>query len=102
MMSDTIPHISDPSHNMSKTHTAIAAIALGQIDAIQVPTEKPLAGEVLIKVEYASMVAFDTYITDLGFYVEKHPALLGANAAGVVAELGEGVDDLKVGDRVSR
>ncbi|SJL15756.1 related to Zn-dependent oxidoreductases [Armillaria ostoyae] len=83
------------------THVAIAAIAKGHFDEIHVPTEKPQHGEVLLKVEYASMVAFDTYITDLGYATDTFPMVLGSNAAGTVVELGPGVDDLKIGDRVT-
>ncbi|KAJ7464601.1 chaperonin 10-like protein [Mycena latifolia] len=83
------------------THTAIASLAKGQFDAIQVETEKPGAGHVLLKVEYASMIAFDTYITDVGYAVAEYPITLGFNAAGTVAEVGEGVTALAVGDRVT-
>ncbi|KAK0233951.1 chaperonin 10-like protein [Armillaria fumosa] len=83
------------------THVAIAAIAKGHLDEIRVPTEKPQQGEILLKAEYASLTAFDTYVTDLGFATDTFPALLGFNAAGTVVELGPGVDDLKVGDRVT-
>ena len=82
------------------THVAIAAVAKGYFDEIHVPTEKPQHGEVLLKVEYASMVAFDTYITDLGYATDTFPVVLGSNAAGTVVEVGPGVDDLKIGDRV--
>lgn len=82
------------------THTAIAATAKGQFDAIQVPTHPPVEGEVLIKVEYAAMIAFDTYVVDRGFYVQSYPMTLGFSASGTVAELGSGVNDLKVGERV--
>jgi 3-methylcrotonyl-CoA carboxylase alpha subunit len=82
------------------THTAIASTAKGQFDAIQVVTEKPGPGEVLLKVAYASMVAFDTYITDVGLVVVEYPVILGINAAGTVAEIGSGVESLAVGDRV--
>ncbi|KAK0214253.1 chaperonin 10-like protein [Armillaria nabsnona] len=81
------------------THVAIAAVAKGHFDEIRVPTEKPQHGEVLLKVEYASMVAFDTYITDLGYATDTFPMVLGSNAAGTVVELGPCVDDLKIGDR---
>ncbi|KDR85542.1 hypothetical protein GALMADRAFT_234467 [Galerina marginata CBS 339.88] len=83
------------------THTAIAAISKGNFDAIQVPTETPGEGEVLIKVAYTSMIAFDTYVTDRGFYVQEYPVILGFSNAGTVKEIGSGVDDLKVGDRVT-
>ncbi|KAJ7698970.1 chaperonin 10-like protein [Mycena rosella] len=83
------------------THTAIAALAKGKFDAIEVETESPSAGHVLVKVEFASMIAFDSYITDVGFGVETYPVTLGFNAAGIVAEVGEGVSALAVGDRVT-
>lgn len=81
-------------------HTAIATTAKGEIDAIQVPTRAPGAGEVRIKIEYAGMIPFDTYVTDRGFYVQSYPVVLGFTSAGTVAEIGSGVEDLKVGDRV--
>ncbi|KAF9052400.1 GroES-like protein, partial [Hymenopellis radicata] len=83
------------------THTAIATTSLGVFEAIQVPTPKPQEGEVLLKAEYASMIAFDTYQTDLGYMIAEYPVVLGFNAAGTVAEVGPGVDDLKVGDKVT-
>ncbi|KAF7370297.1 PKS-ER domain-containing protein [Mycena sanguinolenta] len=82
-------------------HNAIAAVAKGQFEAVQVETEKPGAGEVLVKVAYASMVTFDTSLNDLGFGVLEYPAIFGLNAAGTVAELGPDVSSLVVGDRVT-
>ncbi|KAJ6581936.1 chaperonin 10-like protein [Mycena capillaripes] len=83
------------------THTAIAALAKGQLDAILVETEKPGHGQILIKVEYASMIAFDTYITDAGYAVAEYPVILGFNASGTVAEIGTGIITFAVGDRVT-
>ncbi|KAJ7463397.1 chaperonin 10-like protein [Mycena galericulata] len=83
------------------THTALAALAKGSFDAIQVETEKPGPGQVLIKVAYASIIPFDTYITDVGFGVEEYPVILGFNAAGTVDEVGTGVTSLAVGDRIT-
>jgi NADPH:quinone reductase-like Zn-dependent oxidoreductase len=83
-------------------HTAIVATdGKGHIDTIQVPTPKPGPGEVLIKVDYAAFIAFDTYITDIGYYVSDFPHTLGHDAAGTVIKVGEGVKNLRVGDRVS-
>ena len=81
------------------THTAIATTAKGQFDAIQVPTEAPGKGEILLKVEYSSLAALDTYMTDNG-HVTSYPTVLGLNMSGTVAKLGVGVDDLVEGDRV--
>ncbi|KAJ7068866.1 chaperonin 10-like protein [Mycena belliarum] len=82
------------------SHTAIAALSKGQFGSIQVETSPPGAGAVLIKVHYASMIAFDTYIADVGFLVAEYPVTLGFNAAGVVVAVGTGVS-LAIGDRVA-
>lgn len=82
------------------THKAVAAIAKGQIDEIQVSTATPGEDEVLIKVAYGSMVAFDTYVTDRGYFVDSFPSILGPACAGTVEKLGSGITDLHIGDRV--
>ncbi|KZP15654.1 GroES-like protein [Athelia psychrophila] len=83
------------------THTAIATTSLGVLGAIQVTTEKPGPGEILLKTSHSSMIAFDTYDTDHGFRVQEYPMTLGFNAAGIVAAVGDGVTDLAVGDRIT-
>jgi len=84
----------------SATHTAIAITSKGTFDAIQVPTEIPGPGEILLKTEYASLIAFDTYMADLGFMVQKYPLVLGLNASGIVKAIGPEVTGLAVDDRV--
>ncbi len=88
-----------PVKEMS-THKAIAAIAKGHVDEIQVSTAIPGEDQVLIKVVYASMAAFDAYVADRGYFVDSFPSILGAACAGTVEKLGSGVTDLHVGDRV--
>lgn len=83
------------------THTAIATTSKGVLDTITVLTEKPGPGEILLKTEYASMIAFDTYMTDRGYFVKEYPVTLGFNASGTVHAVGRDVHDLAVGDRVS-
>lgn len=83
------------------THTAIAITAKGVYDAIQLPTQKPGPGEILLKHSYSSMIAFDTYMTDMDFLVFDRPFVLGLNASGTILEVGPGVNGLAVGDRVS-
>lgn len=85
---------------VSKIHTAIASLSLKHFESVQVPTPAPGEGEVLIKVAYAAMIAFDTYINDLG-YSATFPMIFGFNASGTVAEVGTGIDDLQIGDRAS-
>src|SRR5690606_42022188 len=67
----------------------------------EVPQSEPGPGSVLIEVHAAAVNFFDTLIIE-GKYQEK-PALPfspGAEVAGRIAELAEGVEGLAVGDRV--
>lgn len=82
------------------THTAIVTTAKGEIATVQVPTIAPGPSEVLIKIEYAALIPFDTYVVDLGFFVESYPARFGCNAAGTVIKVGKDVQGLAIGDQV--
>lgn len=66
---------------------------------IEKPTARP--GHILIKVLAAGVNRLDHYIRE-GSVVEKlpFPHILGIDAAGEVAELGEGVVRFKIGERV--
>ncbi|KAI0655700.1 GroES-like protein [Cubamyces menziesii] len=61
---------------------------------------KPAAGEVLIRIEATALNPVDWKIHELGLLVEVYPATLGFDASGVVVELGEGVTEYAVGDKV--
>lgn len=77
----------------------------GHADVIKInEIDKPVAGEnqVLVAVEAASLNPFDTTVRE-GHVKEMIPALpvtLGGDIAGVVSEVGAGVKDILVGDRV--
>jgi NADPH2:quinone reductase len=67
----------------------------------EVPTPKPAAGQVLVRISAAGVNPYDTY-TRNGTYAIK-PALPytpGGDAAGVVEAVGSGVTKVKPGDRV--
>jgi zinc-binding alcohol dehydrogenase/oxidoreductase len=64
-----------------------------------VPDPKPGAGEVLIAVRAASLNHLDIWVRR-GLPSVPKPRILGADGAGVVEALGEGVGGLSVGDRV--
>ncbi|KAI0080785.1 GroES-like protein [Panus rudis PR-1116 ss-1] len=70
-----------------------------RVDTIEVP--KPAAGEVLIRVESTAMNPLDYKIQELGLFVDSYPSILGLDASGVVVEIGRGVRNLAVGDRVT-
>ena len=64
-----------------------------------VPNPEPRAGEVLIGLRAASLNHLDIWVRR-GLPSVPKPRILGADGAGVVDALGEGVDGLSVGDRV--
>lgn len=64
------------------------------------PSYKPAKGEVLVKNHAVAINPVDWKIQDYDFFVEKYPVILGEDVAGEVIEVGEGVDQFKVGDRV--
>ncbi len=66
-----------------------------------VETPKPKPGNILIKVLAAGINRLDHYIREGSIVPElSFPHILGADAAGEVAELGEGVSHFEIGDRV--
>jgi NADPH2:quinone reductase len=66
----------------------------------EVPTPKPAAGQVLVKIEASGVNFIDTYLRE-GRYPAELPFIPGQEAAGTVAGLGAGVTDFVVGDRVA-
>src|SRR3984957_13405671 len=67
----------------------------------EIPTPKPGAGQVLVKVHAAGVNPYDTYMRT-GTYAIKppRPYTPGSDAAGAVEAVGEGVKKVKAGDRV--
>src|SRR5216684_8285554 len=67
----------------------------------EIPTPKPEAGQVLVRIRAAGVNPYDTYMRN-GTYAIKPPLPYtpGSDAAGVVDAVGEGVSKVKPGDRV--
>ncbi|KAF6757063.1 chaperonin 10-like protein [Ephemerocybe angulata] len=66
------------------------------------PVPKAKSGEVLVKIHASGLNPVDWKIQKYGLFLEDFPAILGADVAGEVIELGEGVSEsqVAVGDRV--
>ncbi|KAG2361297.1 GroES-like protein [Suillus spraguei] len=60
----------------------------------------PGAGQLLVKVQSAALNPIDHKNKDYGHFVTDYPAVLGIDIAGIIEELGEGVDNFRKGDRV--
>jgi len=71
------------------------------LEVTNVPVPEPGYGEVLIKVVSSGVCHTDLHVRDGDWWVKpKLPVIPGHEGAGIVVKLGEGVKNLKVGDRV--
>lgn len=69
-----------------------------QLTELSTPT--PGKGEVLVQIKAAGVNYIDIYMRS-GRYPTELPFIPGFEASGIVTALGEGVNELKVGDRVA-
>ncbi|MGE3507893.1 MAG: quinone oxidoreductase [Vicinamibacterales bacterium] len=67
---------------------------------VDVPTPRPGPGQALVRIETAGVNYIDVYFR-MGVYKAEQPTALGNEGAGVVEALGDGVTEVKVGDRVA-
>jgi NADPH2:quinone reductase len=70
------------------------------MELVEVELPPPGPGEVRMRHEAIGLNYIDVYHRT-GLYPQPLPGALGVEGAGVVEEVGEGVTDLKVGDRVA-
>ncbi|WP_104181425.1 alcohol dehydrogenase catalytic domain-containing protein [Arthrobacter sp. B0490] len=64
-----------------------------------VPVPRPRAGEVLVRIARASLCHSDLSVIN-GSRIRPLPMALGHEAAGVVEQVGDGVEGVRAGDRV--
>ncbi len=82
---------------------AIRVRATGGPEALKLETlsdPEPKPGETLVRLEHAGVNFIDVYYRR-GQYPTVLPYTPGSEGAGVVVAVGEGVDDIAVGDRVA-
>lgn len=70
------------------------------MSADDIATPVPGPGDALVRVEAAGVNFVDVYKRS-GQYSIPHPSTLGEEGAGVVEQVGEGVQEVRVGDRVA-
>ncbi|EIN10100.1 GroES-like protein [Punctularia strigosozonata HHB-11173 SS5] len=68
------------------------------VQTTSVPTVGP--GKVLARIESAALNPVDYKIKDWALPFISYPGILGTDGAGVVVEVGEGVTNLKKGDKI--
>ena len=82
-----------------------AAVLYGQEDVRieQVPVPRAAPGELILKVAVALTCGTDLKVFRRGYHAKmiQPPALFGHELAGIVAEIGEGVTNFALGDRVA-
>lgn len=66
----------------------------------EVETPTPGTGQVRVKIQSIGVNYADTYERS-GLYKKPLPAILGSEAAGVVDRVGNGVENIHVGDRIT-
>jgi L-iditol 2-dehydrogenase len=71
-----------------------------QIEIEEVPSQAPAAGEARIAIDACGICGSDLHMYDGSHPVLRPPLVMGHEFVGRVAEVGEGVTDLKPGDRV--
>jgi S-(hydroxymethyl)glutathione dehydrogenase / alcohol dehydrogenase len=82
-----------------KTRAAVLWRTREPVDIREVDLAAPKAGEVLVEMAACGVCASDVHVVD-GELPEPLPIVLGHEAAGVVQEVGEGVERLRPGDHV--
>jgi len=103
-MSPTVPEIIPVTPVATLPETMVAAVLYGREDVRieQVPVPRAEAGELIVRVSAALTCGTDLKVFRRGYHAKmiQPPALFGHEVAGIVAEVGEGVLDFAVGDRV--
>lgn len=72
----------------------------GNVGLLDIPVPAILPGHVLIEVKAAGVCGTDIHIYH-GEYTSHPPVVMGHEVAGLVAEVGDGVTNCQVGDRVT-
>jgi len=85
-----------PSHKAVHVKSAGAALELAEVE-----TTPPARGEVRISVGACGICGTDAHFVAGEFPGMSWPLTLGHEIAGKIAEIGDGVEEFKVGDRVA-
>ena len=70
------------------------------LELVNLPVPQPGAGQVLVRIQAAGVNFIDTYLRE-GRYPAALPFVPGQEAAGVIEQLGTGIEGFQVGDRVA-
>ncbi|KAK7996568.1 hypothetical protein PG989_004608 [Apiospora arundinis] len=99
--------IPNSEQNVVKTshpNPALQVTADHQIKMVEAPVEQPGPGQVLLHIKATGICGSDIHFWKagrIGTLVIEGDCILGHEASGIVLKCGEGVTNLKVGDRVA-
>lgn len=72
------------------------------LEIVEIPTPEPGPGQILLRTRVAGINFADTLMREDHYVMTPPlPAILGSEAAGTVAALGEGITEFQIGDRVA-
>ena len=71
----------------------------GLLEVEEIPIPEPGAGEVLCRVKYCGICGTDLH--NYSFGIPASGSVLGHEWCGVITQLGEGVEDFNIGDRIT-
>jgi NADPH:quinone reductase-like Zn-dependent oxidoreductase len=74
----------------------------GEFKLVDIPKPAPAPDEVLVQVKACGVNRLDLWAEEAGLPIKLQlPRILGGEVAGVIAELGEDVDQWRIGERVA-
>ncbi|CCM07171.1 uncharacterized protein FIBRA_09510 [Fibroporia radiculosa] len=85
---------------MSAPKALYLTTAKGAFTVGVAPIRKPGPGKLLVKIHATALNPADWIRHALDIMIDKYPTILGEDLSGTVEELGEGVTNFEVGDRV--
>jgi len=85
----------------TKTHSAVGFTGLASdIQLLQLSTEKPGPGELLVRVLYCTLGPVDFWQVQFGLPGLPYPNVLGFSLTGEVVEVGASVEGFEQGDKI--
>lgn len=83
-----------------KSKAAVAFEPGKPLEIVEIDVEEPKAHEVMVKIDFTSVCHTDVYTLSGNDPSGIFPAVLGHEATGTVVQVGEGVTNVEVGDKV--
>ncbi|CAE7159755.1 unnamed protein product [Rhizoctonia solani] len=85
---------------MSQHKASLLPQKQGKLEVGSRSTPVPQGNQALVKVTAAAINPVDWKIIDYGIFIEKFPAVLGTDGAGIIEAVGPDVTNFKPGDKV--